>query len=47
LLESQAVSLADDRVAADSAKLVSDLAGGGTFGPHRLQALDALVGPGH
>jgi len=47
LFEAEAVRLADHRVAADSAKLVGDLAGGGAVVPHLLQALDTLFGPGH
>ncbi len=39
--------LADHRIAANPAEIVGDLAGGGPAGPHRLQALDTLVGPGH
>src|SRR5262245_11181195 len=44
LLEPKAVRLADHRVAADAAEFVGDLAGGGAFVPHLLQALDALFG---
>ena len=37
----------DHRIAADPAEIVGDLAGGRSAGPHGLEALDALVGPGH
>ncbi len=47
LLEPEAVSLADHRVAGNAAELVGDLAGGGAIVPHLLQALDALFGPRH
>jgi hypothetical protein len=47
LLEPEAVRLADHGIAADSAKLVRDLAGGGAIVPHLLQALDALFSPRH
>ena len=46
-LEPEAVRLADHRIAADSAKLVGDLAGGRAVVPHLLQALDAFFSPGH
>jgi hypothetical protein len=39
--------LADHGVAADSTKFLGDLAGGGSLGPHRLEAIDALFGPAH
>src|SRR5205085_6170470 len=47
LLEAESVSLADDGVAADSAKLVGDLARGRSVGPHLFKALDALIRPRH
>jgi hypothetical protein len=46
-LEAKAVCLADDGIAADSAKLVRDLAGGRALCPHRLEALDPLFSPRH
>ncbi len=45
--EPEAMRLADHRIAADPAELLGDLAGGRPIGPHRLEALDALVGPAH
>jgi ABC-2 type transport system permease protein len=41
------VGLADDGIAADPAELVGDLARSRPLLPHLLQALDALVSPGH
>src|SRR3546814_10713072 len=39
--------LADHRVARDAAQFVGDLARGHALAPVFLQAVDALVGPGH
>ena len=41
------MNLADHRIAGDGAQFLGDLAGGLAFGPHLLERLDALIGPGH
>ncbi len=46
-LKPQAMRFADDGIAADTAKLFGDLAGGRTTFPHFRQLFDALFGPAH
>lgn len=43
----ETMCLADNGIAADSAQVFGDLAGGQAFFPHRFQPVDAFVGPGH
>ena len=45
--EPQPVRLADNRVAAHSAKFLGDLAGGAAAFPHLFERCDALVSPAH
>src|SRR5579871_1365545 len=45
--EPKTMHLADHGIAGDAAKLCGDLTRGQSVAPHLLQALDALIGPGH